>query len=180
MAILAIIVVINAPKLPKYETSITSSRLTRLQFWTVAEGVIRDHFWTGIGIKTWEDTYPQLVQKYYIDVYHKPPLNYGSVQPQNVFLDSFVKAGLPGFIAITAVLLWPIFEGIALARTYKERNPDWWVGLSLAAYGVALLVFGLIDDPLWSDDTMPILFILYFLLAFCIIRAMKKHPAKEA
>lgn len=175
LILVGLLVLINAPKLPKYQTSITDSRLTRLEFWNVAAGVIRDNFWTGIGIKTWEKEYPQIVEKYYIQKYKKLPLNWGSVQPHNVFLDSFIKAGLPGFFAITALLLWPIFEGIAFAkRAYAKRDPNWWYGMSLAAYGVGMLVFGLIDDPIWSDDTMPILFVLYFVLAGLVAKSNRK------
>lgn len=180
--VVSVLVVLNARALPKYETSINDSRLTRLEFWTVASGVIKENFWSGIGIKTWEKEYPQIVEKYYIQKYKKLPLNWGSVQPHNVFLDSFIKAGLPGFIAVTALLLWPIVEGVKLARSYKQHNPGWWVGVSLAAYGVGMFVFGLIDDPIWSDDTMPILFIVYFCLAFCVAQAnlsrrQKTHTA---
>ncbi len=170
LLVVALIVSVNAPKLPKWQTSITDSRLTRLEFWEVAGGVIKDHFWTGIGIKGWEKTYPQLVEKYYIQKHHKLPRNWGSVQPHNVFLDSFIKAGLPGFFAITALLIWPVVEGLQFSRSYLEKNKHWWVGLSLAAYGVAMLTFGLIDDPIWSDDTMPLLFILFFLLAYVVSR----------
>ncbi len=171
MIIIGLMVAINAPKLPKWQTSINDSRLTRLEFWHIAGGVIQDHFWTGIGIKTWEKEYPHLVEKYG----PFPPLNWGSVQPHNVFLDSFIKAGLPGFFAITAVLLWPIAEGRQLALLVRERRSEWWLGVSLAAYGVAMLTFGLIDDPLWSDDTMPLLFILFFTLAATLVLAWRRQ-----
>lgn len=162
VAVAMVLVAINAPSLPKWQTSITDSRLTRLEFWGVATKVIEDNFWTGIGIKTWELTYPQLVEQYG----PFPPRNWGSVQPHNVFLDSFIKGGLPAFFAITALLLWPITEGYVIFRSLYRKSSDWWVGGSVMAYGVAMLTFGLIDDPIWSDDTMPILFILYFVLAY--------------
>jgi O-antigen ligase len=157
LLLLAVVVSVNAPRLPKWQTSINDSRLTRLEFWQVARGIIRDNFWTGIGIKTWELQYPKLVEKY--GPY--PPLNWGSAQPHNVFLDSFVKAGLPGFLAITWFLLWPLSEAGRFIQENK-KNPHLWFGLSILAYSIALVVFGLIDDPLWSDDVMPLRFILLF------------------
>lgn len=156
--LLALLVGINAPRLPKWQTSITDSRLTRLEFWQVAEGVIKDHFWTGIGIKGWETQYPNLVVKY---GRHYPPLNWSSPQPHNVFLDSFVKAGLPGFLGIGAILLAPVLCGWRLLHR-KPLKEEGWLGLAVLGYGLAMLLFGLIDDPLWSDDTVPVLFILLF------------------
>lgn len=156
----------NVTKLPKWQTSITDSRLTRLEFWRVAEGVLKadHHFWTGVGIKGWETNYSKWVLQYA----PYPPLNYASVQPHNVFLDSLLKAGLPGLFAITAFLVWPLVEGVGLVRSYSKHDPDWWFGLSMATISLAMLVFGLIDDPLWSDDTMPLYFVLFFLLAWAM------------
>jgi O-antigen ligase len=159
-------VAIGARHLPKWHTSVTESRLTRLEFWKVARGVIHDHFWTGIGIKGWESQYAVNVRKYA----PYPPLNWASPQPHDVFLDSFVKAGLPGFLAITALLLWPIGAGISVAR---RRGPESWYGIAIASCGVALLVFGIIDDPLWSDDMIPLLFIVYSGLSYVLVRTKK-------
>lgn len=172
LVIIALVIVVNAPKLPKWETSIRDSRLTRLEFWDVAMHVIQDNFWTGIGIKTWELTYPKLVETYG----PFPPLNWGSVQPHNVFLDSFVKAGLPGFFAITAFMLWPILEGwVVVKRAWKQKASDWWLGLSVAAFGLSMLTFGLIDDPLWSDDAMPFRFIVLFMMVSFVQRLESKR-----
>lgn len=172
--LVVLMVAVNAPKLPKWQTSITDSRLTRLEFWDVASHVIRENFWTGIGIKTWEQNYPQYVEKYG----PFPPLNWGSVQPHNVFLDSLLKAGLPGLFTVTALLLWPIFEGISYSKIWTARRTDWWFGVSVASYGVAMVVFGLIDDPLWSDDTVPVLFILLFTLVALVQQAQPHRQVK--
>jgi O-antigen ligase len=168
VAVATVLVALNAPSLPKWQTSITDSRLTRLEFWNIATQVIADNFWTGIGIKTWELNYPKLVEQYG----PFPPRNWGSVQPHNVFLDSFIKGGLPAFFAITALLVWPIVEGFAVFRSRYKKSPYWWVGGAVMAYGVAMFTFGLIDDPIWSDDTMPLLFIVYFTLAYITERSV--------
>ncbi len=164
LIVIGILLAMSAPKLPKWHTSITDSRLTRLEFWHVAGKVLSEdgHFITGIGIKTWEQRYPTYVAQYA----PFPPRNWGSVQPHNVFLDSLLKAGLPGLFAVTALLIWPITEGYALLKTFRRPGYAWWFGVSMVGYGVAMLVFGLIDDPIWSDDTMPILWVLLFLLAY--------------
>lgn len=145
--------IILAPSLPKYQTSVNDSRLTRLEFWQVAWGVTRDHPWTGIGIKGWEQKYNQLVRQYVPGL----PRNWGSVQPHNVFLDALVKGGIPALIGVVAMMLWPIFGGY---RLWRSRSEYAWLGLGALGYGVAMFWFGLIDDPIWSDDTVPILFIV--------------------
>jgi O-antigen ligase len=165
LVIIALLVSLNAPKLPKWQTTINDSRASRLEYWHIAFGVIHDHFWTGIGIKTWETDYIDLLKKYGPLAQNKLPLNWSSPQPHDVFLDSFVKAGFPGFIAITALMLWPAVIGYQLVRQYEKKDAYWWFGVSMIAYSVAMIVFGIADDPLWSDDTMPLLFILYFSLA---------------
>jgi len=165
LIILAALIAINAPKLPKWQTTINDSRNSRLEYWHIAAGVIRDHFWTGIGIKTWETDYLTLLQKFGPLAENRYPINWNSPQPHDVFLDSFVKAGFPGFLAITALLLWPIVVGYEVVRQFETGHIYWWFGLSMLAYGVAMITFGIADDPLWSDDTMPLLFILYLSLA---------------
>ena len=161
LVVITLLAAIFAPHLPKWEATITASRLTRLEFWTVAVHTIQTHFWTGIGLKGWQLQYFELVQKYGPN---HPPINWASQQPQNVFLEAFLKAGLPGFIAITGVLLWPIWRGIQVAR--QNIQDLGWFGLSAVGYGVGMLTFGLLDDPLWSDDTTPLLFSIFLLLAW--------------
>lgn len=161
-----LIVAVNAPKLPKYQTSITDSRLTRLEFWQVALGAIGDNLWTGIGIKGWEKNYHLLVRDYA----PWPPRNWGSAQPHNVFLDAWLKAGVPGFLAISALLFWPIASGWRYWRSRRDGMADSWLGLAVFGYGLAMLLFGLIDDPIWSDDTVPLLMVIYLTLGFAISR----------
>ncbi|MBU6389268.1 O-antigen ligase family protein [Patescibacteria group bacterium] len=164
-----IFIAIFARHLPKWEVSITSSRLSRLEFWQVAIATLKSHyhFLTGIGLKGWENTYPQLVALYGPN---HPPLNWNSPQPHNFFLDSLLKAGIPGLIAITLLLLWPIWRGWHASR-HLSFNKYGWFGMSVSAVTLALLSFGLIDDPIWSDDMMPLLMILLFSLAWVYSKA---------
>jgi O-antigen ligase len=169
LAVVLLLVGLNASKLPKYQITTHDSVASRLEYWGIARGVIRDHLWTGIGIKTWETTYPQLVEKYG----HIPPLNWVSPQPHNVYLDSLVKAGVLGLIGIIGFLLWPVIAGYQLLT---RKNPEWWFGLGVFAFGVAMLAFGLVDDPLWSDDSS----LMFFLVAFLVAGALHLHANAKA
>lgn len=161
LALLAGIIATNLQRLPKWQTTITDSRLTRLEYWHVAVSTIKDHFWTGIGIKGWENQYPDLVAKYG----PHPPLNWVSLQPHNIFLDSLLKAGPLGLVAIMSLLLWPIYLGWQLFKKSKMGELGWF-GLAMLVYGAAMLSFGLIDDPIWSDETVPLLFMFIMMLVW--------------
>ena len=159
MLLIAIFVGANVSSLPKYTTSINDSRLSRLEYWHVAWGAIKDHPLTGIGIKTWELTYPELVVKYG----EIPPRNWLSAQPHNVVLDAWLKAGLPGVVAVLAFLLWPVIAGFKLLRRAADSKYGWYY-VSLMCSMTALLLFGVIDDPIWNDDIMLLVMVLDFFM----------------
>lgn len=154
----AILVMSFSHQLLSWHYGITASKNSRLEFWYVAKKTIAQHPLSGIGLKGWQQQYPQLVAQFGPN---HPPLNATSEQPQNVFLDSLLKAGILGLLAVTAVLLWPISQGVRLLSLLPA--PEGRYGLGLVGYGIGLLLFGLLDDPIWSDDTVPLLFILIFL-----------------
>jgi len=148
----------NFSRLPQYQTKIHESLVSRLEYWSVAQAVLNnDHHWlTGIGLKTWELDYSQLVERYG----PSPPLNWASPHPHNVILDSAVRAGIPGIVAILAFLAWPIYRVLR-----SSHDTYWWYMLGVAALSIGALVFGILDDPLWSDDVMPLIMACWFVLA---------------
>lgn len=165
-----IVVGANLHSIPKYEVTIRDSRLSRLEYWGVAWQVIKDRPLTGIGIKAWELSYPDLVKQYG----PTQPLNWVSSQPHNVFLDSWLKAGLPGVLAVTAFLLWPILVALSFFRR-QLGDPNRWFALSILCSMTALLLFGVIDDPIWNDDIMLLVMTLDFMLAGLITQEVKQN-----
>lgn len=139
--------------LPKYQATIGSSIETRQEFWQVAWSLIKQHPLTGIGLEGWEQRYYPAALKIYPD-----PIETVSAQPHNIYLDALLRAGVLGLMAVGALLIWPIIVGVRWFR----RDQHNWLALGLVGYGVAMLVFGLVDDPIFSDDAMMILFIAYF------------------
>jgi O-antigen ligase len=170
--ILAILAVSQASKLPKFATTITNSKDTRIEFWQIATSTIQDNLWTGIGLKGWETIYPQLAQRY-----DAPPLlSPTSPQPHNFILDSLLKAGIPGAIAITLFLAWPAALGWRMYR--REEYQKTYGGLVGITVSLALLLFGLIDDPIWSDDMMPVIFSLLLAASWCYSKGVKEATQK--
>ena len=70
-----------------------------------------------------------------------------------------------GLIAVVTLLLWPVWRGLQLSRIFGLDRGGWF-GLSMVAYGVGLFLFGFIDDPLWSDDVIPLLYIFFACIAW--------------
>ena len=148
----AVATLLLGPKILVWHNGTEASLIIRSQFWRIALPTISAHLWTGIGLKGWELQYPQLIQQYGT---HLGRILAGtSEQPQNFFLDCLLKAGVPGLIAITA---FPLLIG---RRAYQAAKQGSWFGYGAFACIVSIFFFGLLDDPLWSDEVMPLLFVL--------------------
>src|SRR3989344_6061 len=149
-------------QLPKYQATTTTSRESRQQFWQVAWATIKEHPLTGIGLEGWERQYPELARKHLAVV----PIEPTTAQPHNIYLDATLRAGLLGLIAIMYLLFWPIVITVRLAKEGLEKiGEERWLVLGVLGYATAMVVFGLVDDPIFSDDVMLMLFIIYLTLS---------------
>ncbi len=158
IAIAALLAISFPSKLPKWNLTSTSSIQTREQFWEVARGVIKDNPLKGIGFKTWEHHYLDLRTKY-----ATPPMRLdSSAQPHSFVLDSLVKTGILGLSFPLSIILVGI-SGVIIARK-EDFDGFGWIGVALAMYCVSILLFGLLDDSWWSDDTIVFVY-FWFLLA---------------
>lgn len=158
--------------LPKYQVTITGSLKSRQQYWVIGWETIKDHPLTGIGLEGWENKYLGLARTY-IDESKEPLIETVSAQPHNIFLDGWLRGGIFGLIAISYLLLWPIAVSFTVLRQNLVDEANRPFVLGLFGYGVAMILFGLIDDPIFSDDTMLLVFVLYFGL----VAAIKKGAA---
>lgn len=142
-------------QLPKYQATTSTSLQTRQQFWHIAWETIKTKPITGIGLEGWERNYLTLARTYI----HEPDemiIETTSAQPHNVYLDGWLRGGIIGLLAVLFFLIWPVYYGVR-----HRKNIDATV-LGLAGLGVALIVFGLVDDPIFSDDAMAFLWLVYF------------------
>lgn len=150
-------------RLPKYEATVGPSLKTRQQFWHIAWETIKIHSLTGIGLEGWEHNYLNLARTYI----HEPEekiIETVSAQPHNIFFDGWLRGGLFGLVAVVSFLVWPIVFGWRTVRRDQLAKGNW-LALGALGLGVALLAFGLVDDPIFSDDAMLLLFVGYFALA---------------
>jgi len=152
VSLLAALVIAAFPAkiVPEWEIRINDSRNSRIEFWLIAQQVFREKPFTGLGIKGWENNYSQLAGRY---KFYWPPLNPISAQPHNLILDALMKGGLPTLLAVLAFMSWPVIAGMRLVR----QKPA--IGLAILGASTMLFLFGGIDDPIWSDDMMPLIFI---------------------
>jgi len=147
--------VVFRQQLPKYQATTSTSLQTRQQFWHIAIETIKTKPITGIGLEGWERNYLTLARTYI----HEPDemiIETTSAQPHNIYLDGWLRGGIVGLLAVLWFLIWPVYYGVR-----HRRNIDSTV-LGLAGLGIALVVFGLVDDPIFSDDAMAFLWLIYF------------------
>ncbi len=118
-----------------FEFDQRSSSAVRVQTWTVASGLIKDNWLTGIGLGQFEAQY-QLEAK---NILSKEPYELIQLHPHNIFLAFWLNLGVLGFL----FLLGFIYKLIGLKRK------DNLLYLSLI---VLVLVHGLFDLPFWKND----------------------------
>jgi O-antigen ligase len=118
-----------------------NSFVTRLPIWRAAVRMIRDHPFQGVGIAGFRDE----LRRYAPDVLQ----SHG--HPHNVFLNMWLTLGLLGLLAF----LW---VGVTIGRATVQglRLGHGWalypLYCGLAAAFIAILVHGMIDNAIWSND----------------------------
>ena len=114
-----------------------SSLASRLMIWKSALAILRDHWFLGIGAATFQ-VYYLAYQKYF-----PPYLEWAVPQPHNIFLATWLYAGILGIAGFSLILFW-FFREIQ-----NTKNP---AALVLAGLMIFLLVVGAIDNSLWRGD----------------------------
>lgn len=142
-------------QLPKSAATLGSSLQTRQQFWVVAWETVKAHPFTGIGLEGWERQYVDLAHQYLVFPRKAVLIEWVSSQPHNIYLDASLRGGILGFIAILSFMIWPIWYGLK----NRSGGAAAYAGIGL---GVMLLTFGLVDDPIFSDEAILMLVALYF------------------
>ncbi len=132
-----------------------SANMERIYVWTSSLEMIRDYFWTGIGLGNF--------QSIYVQYYMLPNAYEDLIHAHNVFLVFATEGGILTVISFVLFILSSsifIFRGIKSMPDSNYRKLA--IGMSMAA--VALLIHGMVD----SAFRKPLLWIIFmFELGFC-------------
>ncbi len=121
---------------------------SRYEIWFTAWQIGREHPVVGIGPGRFESVYPTRVNRYFVD-----PIEWSVPQPHNLYLATWLSAGLLGLIGL--------FGLIGLGLSQATRSGNYLVVGALTA----ILVHGLIDTSYWKNDLAVIFFLVLALTA---------------
>lgn len=143
------------------DLSTRSSTATRLQIWRTSWLLIREHPVTGVGLNAFEPAYRQAIPRIVF-----PPFEWLVALPHSFPLAVASQTGLVG----VAAFVWLL---VAFFRAARQRHD--WLGATLTAAMVALLVHGLVDTPFFKND-LALLFLLLVVLSPSIRAAGGTSP----
>lgn len=147
------IVIASQWQMPKFQQMLDlagrSSSHVRLQVWQTALLIIKEHWFTGIGLGLFEKRYLEFATKIF-----NPPIELIMLHSHNIFLQFWVNTGvigLVGFIWLISIFFSKIWRAVV------SKNP-----LAVATFSamVALLMHGLFDMAYWKNDLSALFWII--------------------
>ena len=122
----------------------------RLELWGSAAAMLRDHSWFGVGLDQFYRLRNQEVAGPYISAAATQTSERFASHPHNVILDTLVRIGPLGLVALGA-LLARFFRHAYMALRHGRRR-DQALAAGLVAAMLAGLVHGLVDNFLFVPD----------------------------
>jgi len=113
----------------------TESMQVRLGYWQGALGIIKDNFWSGVGLGNFSSHYTM----------YKPVWAGETIHAHNVFIEVFAELGIIGFILFSAIWLVILFKCFkALSKNLVDsKNRMLIIGFTSAIIG--FLIHSLVD-----------------------------------
>lgn len=124
-----------------------SSLVSRLMVWQVSAAILKDHWLFGIGPGTFQDVYLAYQKQF------PPYLEWAMPHPHNIFLATWLYAGLLGMIGFLLILYWFFQKSFTLPSTLYP------LPFLIMFY---LLLHGFIDNTLWRNDVAQIFYLTLF------------------
>lgn len=126
-----------------------SSLASRFMVWQVSAKIISQHWFFGIGLGTFQQVYLSQQKNF------SPFLEWAIPHPHNIFLDTYLSAGLLGLAGLLLILCWFFF--------YISEEKESFVVSCLLLVVCYVIIHGAIDNTLWRND-MAIIFWLAVLV----------------
>lgn len=141
-------------QLPKFQQMLDlagqSSSHARLEVWQTALLMIKEHWWTGIGLGQFEQRYVEFASR----IFH-PPVQLVMLHAHNLLLAFWLNAGLLGLLGFFGILIIFFTQVI---RTWSHRRDPLLTSVGIAM--IAILAHGLLDTPYWKNDLAAVFWIV--------------------
>ena len=122
-----------------------NSFTSRLMIWRSALLIARDHWFLGIGAGTFQQSYLAYQKNF------PPYLEWAVPHPHNIFLATWLYAGILGLIGFF-ILLISFFR-----ESSKNKNPTALIATGLMMF---ILLSGAFDNSLWRNDSAMIFWLI--------------------
>jgi O-antigen ligase len=143
---------------------------SRLEYWQQAIYIIKDNFFSGIGVGNWIGTYP----KYGLNHFSPEEITNGRMivsNPHNDFLMIFSEIGIFGFLCYLGIFISVIYQAYWLSKN-EEKSSDRKNAAYLLLFLLCYLIVAFFDFPLTRIEHQILL-----LTVFIIVNAkyLKAH-----
>jgi hypothetical protein len=134
----------------------------RVNLWHSAVEMARDHLWFGVG----PDNFLYAYRGVYIrpEAWQEPNLSH----PHNLVLDALTRIGLPGLIALGALIVG--YWRTGLRAVHANTGPERALAIGLLAAGAHMLAHGLVDHSFFLVDLAGVFMLLLALAGKLAVR----------
>lgn len=145
------------------QLQLRNSSSVRVEVYTIAFSLVRDHWLTGIGL----GQFPLYYQLNAVNYLGHEPYEWNMLHPHNLYIALWLNTGIAGVIAFAWLLfimikkVWPHLRTFAFNNFYETPK------LRVAGFSLLLiiLVHGFLDTPFFKND----LALIFWLIASVIL-----------
>jgi len=163
-AVMLAVFLIDSSKLQAiFQFGMRNSSSVRVEVYTIALQLLKDNWFTGIGL----GQFPAIYQNEAVGILGHVPYEWNMLHPHNLYLTMWLYLGLPGFAAFLWIIYlliaqcWQNLKTFAFSRI-NEVPKIRVLGLAML---LIILVHGCLDTPFFKND----LALLFWLVAAAIV-----------
>ena len=128
-----------------------TSVATRIEIWQVGFQLIKENPLLGIGLGKYQKNYEQRA----VEILEREPLEKTRLHSHNVFMETWLNAGLLGLISFVWLIILAYFQIFKVKN--KEDRFILYAGIAMLTY---IVVHGLIDVTFWKNDLALIFWLI--------------------
>jgi len=151
-----------------FQFDLRSSSSVRVQVYTVALQLLRENWFTGIGL----GQFPAVYQLEAVRILGHVPYEWNMLHPHNLYLTMWLSLGLPGVIAFMWFIYLMVVKCWASLKTFAFSKFNGMPKIRVAGFALLLIILmhGCLDTPFFKNDLS---------LIFWLVSAVILLPAGE-